>query len=439
MGATSFRGCANICRGEVKKYLDQREAHAPARAVEQAGSVRSTARVLPQYDATDGFGGKAPICPPPAQQRSSGLITLEVLQGQWLSGNGTQISVVGTAVYMNGVPLRDQRVELHEDGTIRGIGQRLQVDGWTEGGGVQFRANSAGGQNMEFAPKEVWTRDSAESRDEKLRLLGYAGTAASFQAGTRGVEGCIPGTLCQLMPASKDKEDVQLLQTLISQWREPVLCNVLSCEVVPDFINRENTGVGVELVHYIAISIRDKGFKKRQDRTGHDVPVVVREPPGTASHQEAIRTWKERVAEEEGFPPVRIREDQAMFTSLGNGHFFQALNLYACQCPGINESESYSIGDDKALHDAITIGVPSVVLKSATPRPVRAKIASLLNAKFEFRWTLRDDGTLDVSEVQEDNAYTPQFDSMSKHLDAVVVNSLVRSHLGIKESKRIQG
>merc|ERR1719277_1701114 len=101
-----------------------------------------------------------------------------------------------------------------------------------ENGGIQFRANSSGGQNMEFAPKEVWTRsDSAESRDERLRLLGYAGTAASFEAGTRGVEGCIPGTLCQWRPPSGDEEDIQLLQTLIAQWREPELCNVI-CSTV---------------------------------------------------------------------------------------------------------------------------------------------------------------------------------------------------------------
>jgi len=292
---------------------------------------------------------------------------------------------------------------------------------------------------MEFAPKEVWTRDDDDSRDERLRLLGYAGAAASFEAGTRGVEGCIPGTLCQWRPASSDEEDVQLLQALISQWREPELCNVCSCKVVPDFINREGTGIGVELLHYIAISIRERGFKKRIDKSGHDVPVVVREPAGTDSHGEALQAWQEKVAEEEGFPPVRIKHNEEMFTSLGNGHFFQALNLYACQCSAINESGIYRVGNDGALRDAMSSGVPSIVLKSTTPRPVRARIAVLLNSKFDFRWTLKSDGTLDVSDAKENNTYTPQFEAMSKHLDAVVVNSLVRTHLGIKESQRIQG
>lgn len=437
-------GAAHFLRTCAGQFCWSSESSALRRHPEQASkaSGRSSEEwVHPRGDCADGFGGKASICPPPEPKVRCGPITLEALQGQWQSGNGTQVSVVGTVVYMNGVPLRNQRVDLREDGTVISIGQRLQIDCWTEGGGIQFRANNPGGQNMEFAPKEVWTPvDSAESRDERLRLLGYAGTAASFEAGTRGVEGCIPGTLCQWRPASKDDEDVQLLQALISQWREPRLSDVQSGKVVPDFINREGTGIGVELVHYIATSIRDRGFKRREGRSGHDVPVVVREPPGSSSREEALQTWSARVAEEpEGFPPVRISNDEEMFTSLGNGHFFQALNLYACQCAAINESAAYVIGADEALREAVERGVPSIVLKSATPRQVRAKIAVLLNSKFDFRWSLQGDGTLDVSKVEEDTSYTPQFESMSKHLDAVVVNSLVRAHLGIRESKRIQG
>eukprot|EP00931_Biecheleriopsis_adriatica_P089186 TRINITY_DN63351_c0_g1_i1.p1 TRINITY_DN63351_c0_g1~~TRINITY_DN63351_c0_g1_i1.p1 ORF type:complete len:474 (+),score=51.95 TRINITY_DN63351_c0_g1_i1:1-1422(+) len=359
---------------------------------------------------------QAPLAAPEPKV-SSGPITLEVLQGQWLSGNGTQVSVAGTAVYMNGVLLPGQGVELHEDGTVVRIGLRLQVEGWAEGGGIQFRAISSGGQYMEFAPKEVWTRlESSQSRHERLRLLGYAGAAASHEAGTRGVEGCIPGTLCQWMPSSTDEGGVELLQTLILQWREPEMRRVRSGKVVPDVINRDNTGIAVELVHYIAMSIRERGFKKRNERSGHDVPVVVYEPPGTDSHRESLEVWKERVAEEHGFPPVRINDDEDMFTSLGNGHFFQALNLYACQWPALDESGKYAVGHDEDLREAIALGVSSIVLKSDTPRPVRSKIAHLLNSKADFLWTFGDDGTVDVSNVEERTAYTTQFERMSKHI-----------------------
>lgn len=445
MGAAQLRICGGLCWSEShpQRGQDHSRRTEPAEARPAGAGCKpeaSTDWVQPPGDCADGFGGKASICPPPEVKARSGPITLEALQGQWQSGNGSQITVTGTCVYMNSVLLQGQSVELGEDGRVRGIGQRLQVDGWTESGGVQFRANSASGNYMEFAPKEVWEPMlSEQSRDERLRLLGYAGTAASYKAGTRGVEGCIPGTLCQLMPDSKDALDVGLLQALISQWREPDLCKVCSVRVVPDFVNREGTGVGVELVHYIARSICGVGFRKRQGKAGHEVPVVVREPPDAESRREAVRVWRERVAEEDGFPPVLVAEGEEMFTSLGNGHFFQALNLYRGECPMINDSGNYCIGGDEDLREAITAGVLSIVMKPATPRPVRAKIAMLLNAKREFKWTLGDDGSLDICDVEEDVAYCPQFEAMSKHLDAVVVNSLVRTHLGVTDSKRMQG
>lgn len=414
------RGAAAARKGEQE---DRDDRQAPQASVAEGVDVAALAAnsrytwVPPQGDSADGLGGKASTGPAPEPKVSSGPITLEVLQGQWLSGNGTQISITGMVVYMNGVLLRRHGVELREDGTVIGIGQLKQVEGWAECGGIQFRANSAGGQYMEFAPKEVWTRqESLQSRDERLRLLGYAGAAASHEAGTRGVEGCIPGTLCQWMPSSKDEGGVELLQTLIVQWREPEMRKVHSSKVVPDIINRESTGIGVELVHYIATSIREKGFKKRQERSGHDIPVVVYEPPGTDSHREALEVWKERVTEEHGFPPVRINDDEDMFTSLGNGHFFQALNLYACQWPALNESGKYANVHDENLHDAIMQGVPSIVLKSTTPRPVRARIALLLNSTSDSLWTFGVDGNVDMSSIEERTGYTAQFERMSKHI-----------------------
>jgi len=122
------------------------------------------------------------------------------------------------------------------------------------------------------------------------------------------------------------------------------------------------------------------------------------------------------VTEEHGFPPVRINDDQDMFTSLGNGHFFQALNLYDCQWPALNGSGKYDVGNDKELRDAIVQGVPSIVLKSNTPKPVRAKIALLLNSQCDFLWTLGVNGNVDVTSVQESNEYKTQFEKMSKHI-----------------------
>merc|ERR1712190_379958 len=116
------------------------------------------------------------------------------------------------------------------------------------------------------------------------------------------------------------------------------------------------------------------------------------------------------VTEEPGFPPVRIKDDQDMFTSLGNGHFFQALNLYACQWPTLTDSGQYDVGHDEELRDAITHGVPSIVLKSDTPKSVRAKIALLLNSKSDSLWTLGADGKVDVMSVEERTEYVTQFE-----------------------------
>jgi hypothetical protein len=298
---------------------------------------------------------------------------------------------------------------------------------------------------MESARLETWSRKNVGAGDpwqEKMRLLGYAGTAADPLG--RGVEGCMPGTMGIEPPATssqKDRDDVALLQALIVQWREPTLSKVRSCKVVPDCTNRAQTGLGVELVHYVATSMSEKGFKKRRGKDGHDIPVVVREPPSSETHGEALANWRAITSEEEGFPPMRMGENEEIFTSLGNGHFFQALNLFACRREAINDAgRRYTIGEDVLLSEAISEGVPSIVLRHETPRAVRAKIAELLNSKRDFVWTLGDDGQVDMSKsASENSGYCSQFEWLSKGMDAYQVNCLVRSHLGIRDSKRIVG
>jgi len=295
---------------------------------EKTSSGPTTLDVVPEGDG-ECMGGSAPICPPPPEKTSSGPITLDVLQGEWQGGNGAKILVTGVNVALNGLPLAMHQVELFEDGTVSGIGRLWQMYGWGADGGLEFvAANSR--ENMEFGSKVVWTRaDKSEPWEEKMRLLGYAGSSKCVLS--RGIEGCMPGTLDQKTEKkSNDAEDLEILQTLLTQWREPGLHSVRSCQVVPDLTNRDGTGVGVELVHFVALSMREKGFQKRRGTKGHDIPVVTREPPRSAFYATALAAWKEKVAEDEGFPPVRIESEQEMFTSLGNGHFFQALNLYDC-------------------------------------------------------------------------------------------------------------
>lgn len=383
-------------------------------------------------------GPMAPICP---VHLSTGPITLVTLQGAWVGSSGSSINVIGTDVFINGMPLTNQKVEMDDDGVVLSIGRLWQLDKWTENGGIQFRCSSTR-EGMESARADVWSRaESSADWTEKMKELGYAGSSADPLS--RGIEGCMPGTMGieeGAYASSKDKRDTGLLAALISQWREPVTEKVRSRDVLPDFVNRAQTGIGVELMHYVATCMADRGFQKRVGGQGHDIPVVVREPPGSQFREEAFKLWSQRVADEEGFPPIRVDSSREFFTSLGNGHFFQALNLFACECRGINVDRTYIIGNDSLLAEAVEEGVPSIVLKHETPRAVRSKIAELLNIKREFHWTLSEDGQVDVNvDPEEDKSYCSQFEWLSKGMDAEQVNCLVRVHLGITDSKRIMG
>lgn len=80
------------------------------------------------------------------------------------------------------------------------------------------------------------------------------------------------------------------------------------------------------------------------------------------------------------------------------------------------------------------------MLQHTTPKPVRAKIAELLNMKRDFHWRLGDDGVVDTSKMESrEEDKCSQFEWLSKGMDAHQVDCLVRTHLGIKDSKRIMG
>eukprot|EP00746_Dinoflagellata_sp_MGD_P033342 gnl/MRDRNA2_/MRDRNA2_17951_c0_seq1.p1 gnl/MRDRNA2_/MRDRNA2_17951_c0~~gnl/MRDRNA2_/MRDRNA2_17951_c0_seq1.p1 ORF type:complete len:456 (-),score=100.15 gnl/MRDRNA2_/MRDRNA2_17951_c0_seq1:147-1394(-) len=390
------------------------------------------------------MGTKAPLCPAPQWKQDRGPITIATVQGSWIASGGAQIAVTGTEVYINRMPLTNHRVEMDDDGTVRSIGTLWQLMGWTNDGGIDWRCSSTR-DNMESARSDVWTKKvagdaAAAKEEERLALLGYAGSAADPL--TRGIEGCLPGTTGAEMGYNqkKDAEDIALLCALVKQWREPDMCLVRPRSVVPDAVNRGQTGLGVELVHFIALSIKKNGFLKRVGQKGHDIPVLVREPSGSATREEAVRVWTERVKDEEAFPPVVASASEEIFTSLGNGHFFQALNLYNHQYHAVNDrSIQFTVGQDADLREALEVGVNSVVLKHETPKPVRIKISQLLNSKREFLWTLNKDGSVDVENMKENEEYCSQFEWLSKGMDAEQVNCLVRTHLGVKQSKRIQG
>ena len=93
-------------------------------------------------------------------------------------------------------------------------------------------------------------------------------------------------------------------------------------------------------MHYIARSIAQQGFTPRNHATGagHDLPIVVRETSGSESPlgAESLEKWRSTQVGRHGvdYPPEQPwmgRTGEEFFCSLGNGHFFQALNLYWAQ------------------------------------------------------------------------------------------------------------
>jgi len=211
--------------------------------------------------------------------------------------------------------------------------------------------------------------------------------------------------------------------------------------VIPDFSNRGHTGLSVEHVHYLAKSFMEKGFQKRVDNKGHDIPVLVKESRLSDLGNKSVENWRSKIADEPGFPPSshyeRLFAKDTLYTSLGNGHFNQALNLVSCECKSIYKEEKYAVGGDRALREAIESGVDAIVLKADIPLRDRETISRLLNSKREYKWTVHQDGSVDIKDAKEDFTQVKQFEAMSKVLDAVELNCLVRAELGVKDSHRI--
>eukprot|EP00434_Breviolum_minutum_P036214 symbB.v1.2.032082.t1/scaffold3800.1/size50142/3 len=419
---------------------------------------------------------------------------------------GAKISVQDTQVSLNGLVMKAHPIILNDDGTVSSVGKIWQLNGWLEDERVEFK-EAPNKEVMQFARSVIWTKASSERMEawtEQMRGLGYAGlfrrgvshwevhlsrwnihslrkrqplgiwSGSSSNPLKRGVEGCCPGTSdahAKLVEDNedKDKAELKLLNDLISKWRDGV-AKVAPRKVIPDFSNRGHTGLSVEHVHYLATSFKEKGFQKRQGNEGHDIPVLVREMPSSELGGKSIENWRSKLEDEKGFAPKehyeRLFRQKELYTSLGNGHFNQALNLFFTESPSIYSDQKYTINNDRDLKEAVYQGVGSIVLKGEIPLRDRETISKLLNSKREFKWNVNSDGSLNITDAFEDTSTCKQFEAMSKVLDAfnseknpkktpgeitkqhvffgifqksraVELNCLVRSELGVKDSHRM--
>lgn len=393
-----------------------------------------------------------PIPPPPEPPKPQPKpapttpITLDTLQGKWVNSMGAKIIVEGTQVSLNGIVLKMHPINVDESGLVTSIGRIWQMHGWMEDERIEWK-ECPSREVMQFARSVIWTMATEEKMEEwtvQMQGLGYTGSAADPLH--RGIEGCMPGTSDAKAKtiestADQDKEDLATLNRLLSQWREPGVRNVPPRLVIPDFSNRGHTGLSVEHVHFLATQFKEKGFKKRVGNTGHDIPVLIHDEPSSELGKQAVANWQSKLAEEAGFPPRqhydKLFRGKEMYTSLGNGHFNQALNLFYNECESIYNGQKYTIGGDTDLAFAVRTGVSALVLKNEVPLRDRETISKLLNSKREFKWDINPDGSLNILNAEEDTSNCKQFEALSKVLDAVELNCLVRAELQVKDSHRV--
>mmetsp|Transcript_9235 Transcript_9235/g.24265 ORF Transcript_9235/g.24265 Transcript_9235/m.24265 type:complete len:441 (-) Transcript_9235:183-1505(-) len=383
---------------------------------------------------------------PPPKPAPTTPIVLETLQGSWVNSVGAKIKVEDTLVYLNGIPLKAHPLVLNEDGTVKSVGKIWQLKGWLEDEKIEFK-EAPSMEVAEYARSVVWSKatdEYLEKWNKQMNGLGYGGS--SKDPLKRGVEGCCPGTCdakAQVLEesADRDKAELRLLNDLIAKYKLPGMRKVPPRFVIPDFSNRGHTGLSVEHVHYLAKSFKERGFIVRQGNTGHDIPVLVEEGTSSELGKKSIANWRSKLNDEAGFPPKahyeKLFRGQELYTSLGNGHFNQALNLFLNKCPSIYGDFKYEVDGDTNLREAVEVGVNCVILDNSILLREREIISRLLNSKREYKWNVAPDGTLHILDAAEDTSQCKQFEAMSKVLDAVELNCLVRQELGVKDSHRI--
>eukprot|EP00750_Incisomonas_marina_P005449 INCI13952.1.p1 GENE.INCI13952.1~~INCI13952.1.p1 ORF type:complete len:307 (+),score=41.00 INCI13952.1:208-1128(+) len=257
-----------------------------------------------------------------------------------------------------------------------------------------------------------------------------------------------------------EKKKIALFNAVLEHYREPgPLQRILPRLVIPDTTNRGNTGLSVEHVHWVASKIQEEGFMPRTgsgpNSSGHDLPIVVRESTFSDFGPESLLKWQRQLSNEPGFAPLRINEDLSaearaqgsrkastttetcsenddedcifFFGSLGNGHFFQALNLFAAQHPSLwKAGQRYRIRNDSRLRMAIEAGVPAVVLQPHITRRARKFLSEVLNSAFTYFWDINDrTGEARINPNAAKKSQVSQFDALSKSLDSHELGSLI--------------
>jgi len=233
--------------------------------------------------------------------------------------------------------------------------------------------------------------------------------------------------------------EVLEMKTLIDKWREPALAYIQPSQVVPDTSNRSSTGLSVDHVHLLATMMLKDGFRSRDKKGGHDIPVLVRGSRASPISVESLHIWRSVTKDEPDFPRVVCEKDskEHWFTSLGNGHFMQALNLLDQRMANVFTEEKFIPNPaDAALGRALSQGVQSIVLRPDIPVADRRRLAILLNSTHDYKWGVDASGAVYVRPEACANARYTLFEAETKFIDAGLLSLRVRLELGLKTSDR---
>ncbi|CAE8584265.1 unnamed protein product [Polarella glacialis] len=344
------------------------------------------------------------------------MLLLDELQGTWVASRGETIVIDNGQVVLNGIQVT--RGFALDGNAVVGFSIYNLKDVVRTGEKVEEVL-----WQSKFSEDDVqrWARvDQLEidkrNADTNAKLLHRAAIAGGSS-----------------FDALSDAECVLRLNSLIKQWSEGPLVKVRSCDVCPDSCNRQQTGLSVDHVHYVATCIRADGFKDRA-RGGpdvHDIPVLVRERADAELGGEAIGKWREAVKLTPQFPPFLLDGKSEVFCSLGSGHFSQALNLFRVEGRSMWSTQRFVV-KEPTLRRALDEGISSIVLSSDIPTPDRRFVAEMLNVTHGRKWRVGEDGKVEIEDGEATQA--SQFVALSKVLDAEELGILVRIKMGVKET-----
>lgn len=241
-----------------------------------------------------------------------------------------------------------------------------------------------------------------------------------------------------------EEEKITRFNIVLDRYREKGFKHVKPCQVIPDTTNRGNTGLSGNHAHYIACKMSDEGFSPRKGNgpsaRGHDLPLLVREGFDTVNGRESWRKWKHQIDMEPGVFATPSGGRSRFFTSLGNGHFFAALNLFDSNASCLwDRSRIYTVGSDVHLRSALRNGVRSIVLRRDIPRRERRFLSEVLNSSFTFSWDVATDGSARIThapKLSDHKGEVSQFEALSKSLDSFELDALITQHRRLEAKRR---